>query len=913
MPCNQLQDAACASAIAADSLSPDNSSQIIQMVNSSFMEDWFEKYRNNLQGYNGNYDSESGITFNLTPFLKAICKAYELTGDTSLVTLLEEKIDNIFSKNDQSLVAENLLVTNAAGVLGPIVPYQECATPAGFDLNNPYCGWSRWAPSELSTSCPEARARPELLTDGGIICGIMDAILCMKECGSLNTAKSETWLNKIKSILDVWDVEWKENYIPTSTSMGPLCNGTETYTVTGQYVDRFDKTYPLNQQAVMIKADMLYQKCRSDRTGALDRARRLIIDWNDHYFTVDNNGNDTGWYYTSYCNACREQYEDLGHSQISLEFLKFAGACGVSGADTTLKRALDSLKANAMISNSDMWWYNNADPSHGTLANNTDKGPWIGTTAALCDPAFDYSSGSGGQPQLYRGVLLFSDLPEPMHTDCQNERQGLMQAWTSTDSVVGTGDELSAVFCYMQSLCGSRIIPEIIDGGGGDGICVSGESCDFLITSSDKNQETLLEFGLDEQCIDFGRSAAKLSYQKSNDDILKNKQCGITSKACLAPHETCFVWCNLCLHDTAVVSATNTVNGSPENLCECEDGLYWNFSTTYNRATDTSIPASYKLNVTGDEGDGCYADTVIIWNHDLCNGNTNFIELFVDGEKIADHVVDPNCKHCCGENDECNPIYFYLDEGAKGIDWELVFHTKAGYVHCIANISFGVTYPIELEVGFENIFNASRYKRKNTSSTCGWMPSVLEEKEYQIDIELTDLDECSLIDNWAPFIWYADRYPFYFIFSKNNYPEQIARVRLTSDGVEPSVYSDEICQTLTIPLELRRHPPRKTSNFNEGFTCKVENGSIPVIEVFGTSITNVISFTELTGIEDTGLCQIVDANFLENVDLGSISPSSSGDSILVSMNTTAGVRSKFSYEIMCNNEVYTCEYYIQTL
>ena len=102
-----------------------------------------------------------------------------------------------------------------------------------------------------------------------------------------------------------------------------------------------------------------------------------------------------------------------------------------------------------------MWWYNTGsiEPSHGTLANNVASGPWIGPTAGACDPNTNYSSGSGGQPQLYRGVLLFSDLPEPLNTTCKPERDGLMQAWTSTDTSVGTGDELNAMFCYMQTFC----------------------------------------------------------------------------------------------------------------------------------------------------------------------------------------------------------------------------------------------------------------------------------------------------------------------------------------------------------------------------------------------------------------------------------------------------------------------------
>lgn len=458
MPCNQLSDAVCASAISGDNLTPDNAAAVSSLINSSNLTSWFNQYQSNLFGFNGNADAESGVSFNLSPFLLALCKAYELTGDQSYVTEMENRIDDLFSKNDEAIVANNVQVPNANGQNGSILPYQSCAVPAGFDLNTAHCGWSRWAPNWLSGTCPAARARPELLTDGLVCTAILSAIKCMKDCGSLNQTKANVWLADVKKIIDVWDVEWKESHVPTNQNMGPDCNGYQSYTVTGQYVDQFDKTYPLNQQAIMLEADLLFQQCSNARTGAKARAAKFIQDINSQYF-VSSSGTDEGWLYTLFCN-CTERWDDIGHAVITLGFLKSAAGCGATGAAATLQRAMASLKVNAFIgsgASSDLWWYNNGNSAHGSLGSNVASGPWGGQTVGSCSTIQNYSSGSGGSPQVFRGVQLFSDLPEPLNTNCQVQRMGLMQNWTSTGNA-STGDELLAVLCYMQSLCDVEVV-----------------------------------------------------------------------------------------------------------------------------------------------------------------------------------------------------------------------------------------------------------------------------------------------------------------------------------------------------------------------------------------------------------------------------------------------------------------------
>ena len=142
MTCNQLQDPACASAISANNQTPDSPAEVLQMISSSNMQSWFNTYNNNLQGFNGGFSAESAVSFNLAPFLGALCKAYELTGNQSLITEMENRIDQLFAMNDQAVVASGLQVPDANGNTGSIVPYEACAVPAGFNLNTPYCGWS---------------------------------------------------------------------------------------------------------------------------------------------------------------------------------------------------------------------------------------------------------------------------------------------------------------------------------------------------------------------------------------------------------------------------------------------------------------------------------------------------------------------------------------------------------------------------------------------------------------------------------------------------------------------------------------------------------------------------------------------------------------------------------------------------
>ena len=796
MPCNQLQDAACASAIGADSLTPNTSAGVFQLVNSSNMNSWFSVYQNNIQGFNGNADAESGVSFNLAPFLGALCKAYELTGDPLILADMESRIDQIWAMNDQAVVASGVQVPDANGSNGSIVPYEACATPAGFDLNTPYCGWSRWAPNFLSSSCPAARARPELLTDGVILGWMMEAIQCMKDCGALNPTKSAQWFSKIKQILDVWDVEWQEGVTTTNSNMGPLCSGTQQYTVTGQYIDMFGKTYPINQQLAILNADLLYQECTTDRTGAKERAAKIITDINNQYF-VTSGGVDQGWYYTLFCN-CVETIEDMGHALISLKFMKAATECGVSGSAATLERMLDTVKNNAYQGAGDFAWYVDGNVSHGTLASNVSSGPWGSTAVGSCSPTQSYSSGSGGSPQLFIGTLILSDLPEPLNTQCKSYRDASMAAWRAADSTVATGEELNAVFCYMQSLCERPEIivepepepePDCIDGtpasvSVGSGGCADGIPLSVSVSGDD----TCIEPGADDTCIDPDNSG---SNQIVTQTRYSPKDC---NQVCCTDGglDTAIVWCNWCTLKGSTVTATSAENGTdPRMTCECESGVYWQF---VSRATYTvELDKEFSF------------DSVILSNHNLCEAGAT-IRILADGNpvKLMSHTnseaiisVDDCDRH--GFKCSCNDIAMYLPECKLASKVEIEIESDG--LRKIGNITVGISTELTLEPNQSNPFDASHQIADfKTSGKCIYPPSI-KDVGVEFDAVFTGLYSEYVDTELKPMFTYATRYPVHFAMSRTTLPNQVGRAIIRTR--ESSTFGNTPCKkSLTIPMTI---------------------------------------------------------------------------------------------------------------
>lgn len=181
-------------------------------------------------------------------------------------------------------------------VFGAILDYQEGACPQGFILHGVHPGWSRWAPAILSWNERYARARPEPLTDGIIAYYLLEGIKILQLKNAVSQPKLDGWSSRIKRVIAVYDTQWKEGHNPQNASMGPTTGNDFRLHFHGQYYDVYDKNYPLNQQAIVLVADLLYQSMFADRTGAIQRAEKIIRDINEKYI-VEVGGVDVGWYY----------------------------------------------------------------------------------------------------------------------------------------------------------------------------------------------------------------------------------------------------------------------------------------------------------------------------------------------------------------------------------------------------------------------------------------------------------------------------------------------------------------------------------------------------------------------------------------------------------------------------------------
>ena len=1014
MACNLFNDPICSQILSSPAapLSPSTLAELQQLFSSGGLNNNFTQICNNIQNFGTDCDNSvtvseislaSEVSFNLAVWLRALSKAVKF--DSAMAGELENRIDQVWSKNDEALAAAGFTMPDMDGVIGPIVPYNSNAVPPSYDINTPHCGWSRWAqPGLLDPSEPanrSARARIEVLTDGLIISAMLAAIQCLKECATTNQAKIDGWLNKIKCVIDA--------HIPACvidgnlTPIDPDISGTsETVTGTG-IIDVFGNIIPMNQQAIFIEALLRYEECSGDMSyNARDKAARFNVTINENQF-YQVGGVDRGWYYNLKPNS-QEVPEDFGHSAITFQYLKYAAQIGVYGARDLLNRMLDSLIDNSYQNNGYFAWYNDGNTGHGStqgvFGGFIDWGP-MGSNTTFTGST---GTGAGTSNVSYYHAWLLSELPPEANVTHNSEISAALNAFVG-DNPSGNANVTLAKMCLSMDNCGevatsysslvdpnpynttcvdcasisvngvlasyqagnliqftinnyneqvtvktggqsvatlvanangtysfqlpvgcspNSIYSFVIEragcvtctlfattcsGGtniGTDPTCYGTFNCSVNIQRQRKDENiTEIDFGYEEVCVDFGKSS-ETSILPDSLNANKNFSCGINAKTCISPHETCFVWCNLCLDDTAIITNSGDVNGSSQNLCECEDGLYWRFVTRLEPNSGILNPALYNVNVTGDDNRGKYADTIIIWDHDLCNEHTNVIELFVDGAKIDDFVVDPKCKHCCGNNGECSPVYMYLKEGAIGKNWTLKFFTKSGYIHSIGNITMGVSFPIDLYAGFQNIFNASRYKRLNQGTECGWTPSVLKDHVYEMNIELTDLEESWFMDYWDDFIWYADRYPFYFIFSKNNRPELISRVRLTEEGVQATEYTDEICQSLEIPLIALRHP--QTKDISEAFACPVSNDGLMEIPVKART-TSVLTYTDLTGRDlNSAGCYIIEgsAQFTTNRSLNTANTAVNNE-VFLEVGTGPGVTSTLEYTVQCGNFKYPCQ------
>ena len=944
MACNLLQDAACLAALSNNPKTPTNLQEINQVFSGVGMAGNFAAICSNMTNFGftdcdgpvqaGNLSNASEVTFVLANYISALSKAVKL--DPAMSTELINRVDEIWAMNDESLIAGGIQVPDLSGTMGPLVPYNSLTVPSNYDVNVPHKGWSRYAPPFLNPTDPSqqtARARIESLTDGYILSTIMEAVCCLDECGTLGAAKRNQWLADARTVIETHMGYFREDFF---LNIDPSISGSpQTVSITG-FIDAFGNIIPMNQQMIMFDSIVRYERCSGDTQFDIRPKVTKFLQTVDAYQFYPNSANPTGFYYSLKENPF-EVPEDYGHTAITVRSLKAFAEYAISGTNSLTNKIISVLANNSYQGGGEFAWYNDGNTGHGTTANVTGQSPnLLINWGPMGSNAFNTSDGTATGTILGSGAtgdqrsyhpFIWAELPDNILSANSTVASAALASFTNTGVINGSYTALATMCLAMEQCRDLTVIypTEIINPDDPDpdpdpdpnpdpDDCVDSLNEETVVITrgnNDKTNAVELDFGMEDTCIEFGK-ASSTPTMPDNQYPYKNQSCNIEQKSCLSPHDSCFIWCNVCLNETATYSATGTKNGDPSNICDCEDGLFWSFATQRDLNTDNPIPASLTINVPDTDGTGCYADTVIIWNHNLCNKTTNRVDLYVDNIQLAQYIIDPNCSHCCGSNgNRCKPIYFYLENGARGVNWELRFNTDIGYVHSIGNVMVGVTFPIDLEAGFNNIFAGSRYTRANNTNTCGWFPSVLDEKIHEFDVPITEIEESWLIDHWYDFLWYAERYPFYFLLAKNNLPDLISRVRLGEQGVEASTYDDEICQSITIPLQGRLHP--EENNFSSTFSCRTENGDLPVIQIIASRPTT-ITLTELSGKNLSEDCAISSPMLLNNVLPGNsviVDPQNNQQLIVrIAARTVAGSPIPFSYTVTCpsgsGNVIKTC-------
>ena len=364
----------------------------------------------NLEFQGGGFDSNGTalLTFKMTHWSEFLKKMHKLTGDATWMTRAEGLIDWFFDRTDAALWAtdsaghQNLPITGG----GALIPYTQCAgLPLGWDVNTPWCGWSRIFTVNLSgTDTTFVRAEP--LLDGGIANAILCQIKHMRECGvGASEAKVQSWLVKLECILSGWKANWEEG---RSITINPDCNpsGT-TVSLAGQFYlssDQCGQTFAdpiaLNQAATMLSSMVLLNECDSSMCPDAKAMSALFIqDINNFYFNSAG-----GWYYRIGSCASFEPAEDMGHFYITAKFITTAFECGLVD-QVFVDRFINGLKTNSYQSNGDWTWLNDGSyVTQGTQPNGSNTNGQ-GYASGPTDSAI------GGASQLGKTIAAIAGLP----------------------------------------------------------------------------------------------------------------------------------------------------------------------------------------------------------------------------------------------------------------------------------------------------------------------------------------------------------------------------------------------------------------------------------------------------------------------------------------------------------------------
>lgn len=279
---------------------------------------------------------------------------------------------------------------------------------------------------------------------------------------------------------------------------------------------------------------------------------------------------------------------------------------------------------------------------------------------------------------------------------------------------------------------------------------------------------------------------------------------------CCDPHKSGFFWNNWCLCEGAELTASSlwyecdAFHGidSAVNACDCSFTEAWKFRGTgsYN----IKLPEAKPL------------EAIIIWGQNLYVGSDGVTSGRVEVRDSSGTRIQPtNWDQPYATVDEDEPVFMYFD-GTPYDELRIVFIgattalgtgsndelcDTSGDPHCIENIFIGEC--MEIPDGlrkFASPFNGSEYSSKIKSSACGPLSRSLTKKAIDMELVLEGLCYEWLIEKWRPFLCYLQRYPVYFSWSKNRFPDEVARVWL-DDCVEPSEFTDSHFSSLVIPLK----------------------------------------------------------------------------------------------------------------
>lgn len=363
-------------------------------------------YFNELNQIDSNMHQQAGgldfngtglVSFKMSGYLRTFKKAHEVSGDSYWVDRMEELLDWLFARTDEALWnggdpehVELLNIPWPDRDPAPMIPYAQAAgVPVGWDVNTPWCGWSRL----FTVGGLGAMARAEPLTDGTVVADISCALKHMDNCGVGNVTKRAEWLSKIRCVAEGWKGNW---VFDRQANIDPDCDGngtTETiagsFYLTNQTGDGlWEPPIAQNQNGIMLQGMLTLNECDSSICpDAKAMAEALIQDMKDYYF--DENG---AWYYRIAPCAQFEPHEDMGHFYITSGFISKAMELACVGAAQCAEDFYNGLINNAYLGGGDWSWLNSGQGVNGPFNYGSGTTNQQGTAQGVTDSSIGGST-----------------------------------------------------------------------------------------------------------------------------------------------------------------------------------------------------------------------------------------------------------------------------------------------------------------------------------------------------------------------------------------------------------------------------------------------------------------------------------------------------------------------------------------